>query len=274
LSTSSSKSFVLGVVGAGRMGGALIAGALASKSLNASQVIAFDLDASKLDALQKQCKIKPAKNIAEVIKQSSLVLLAVKPQVMLGLLKEIKPLASKDQVFVSIAAGITLATLKKGLAPAACVRVMPNNPCLVGAGISAIAALDKVDLGFVRKLFSALGEVVEVEEKLMDAVTALSGSGPAFIYQIVEALVAAGQEEGLSEEMALKFAVQTVFGAGKTLKETGMLPKELKDMVTSPGGTTIEGLRVLQERRAPEAFKAAVLAAAERSKQLSQEFSL
>jgi len=153
------------------------------------------------------------------------------------------------------------------------MRVMPNNPALVGAGISALSSGDKVeekDLDKVDRIFKSVGEVVKVQEKLMDAVTGLSGSGPAFIYLLVEAMVEAGEKLGLNKGDAEKLSAQTVLGSAQTLLKTKKTPRELREMVTSPGGTTLSGLRVLLDRKANEALTEAVIAAAKRATELSQ----
>jgi pyrroline-5-carboxylate reductase len=259
------------------MGEALIAGILSSKVLKPNQMSAFDPDQNKLKKARKKFGIKTAASGSFLVKDSRVVLLAIKPQFLIGALKEIQPLTHAKQLFVSIAAGVTLDTLQKALAPGRCVRVMPNNPCLVGEGISAIAAgkgVPKAELRFVEKLFAGVGEVVRVEEKFMDVVTALSGSGPAFIYNVIEGLVEATEEFALPPVLALKLAVQTVLGAAAAVKTTRLTPRELREMVTSPGGTTIEGLKVLERREFKKVLAEAIRAAARRSNELSQQFSL
>ncbi|MCX5751344.1 MAG: pyrroline-5-carboxylate reductase [Candidatus Saganbacteria bacterium] len=277
MATARKKGSFLGVLGVGRMGGALMGGVLSSKVLKPSQISIFDIDQDKVKHAKNKFGVKAAKELSCIIKDSRVVLLAIKPQFLIEVLKEIRPLVSSKQLFISIAAGISLGTLEKALYPAHCVRVMPNNPCLVGEGISAVVfgkGVSRANLGFVNKLFSSVGEVFETDEKFMDVITALSGSGPAFIYNVIEGLVEATEEFNLPPQLALKLAVQMVLGAAVTVKKTRLNPKELREMVTSPGGTTIEGLKVLERREFKKVLAEAIRAAAGRSKELSQEFSL
>jgi pyrroline-5-carboxylate reductase len=277
LATARKKGVVLGVLGVGRMGEALISGILSSKVLKPSQISAFDIDQNKVKHAKKRFGINAAKESSSVVKGSRAVLLAIKPQFLIEALKEIQPFVNSKQLFISIAAGVTLGTLEKALRPAHCVRAMPNNPCLVGEGVSAIVFGEGVSSGervFVNKLFSGVGEVVEAEERFMDVITALSGSGPAFIYNVIEGLAKAAEELALPQQLALKLAVQTVLGAAVTVKKTQLTPKELREMVASPGGTTIEGLKVLERREFGKVLAEAVGAAAQRAKELSQQFYL
>jgi len=176
---------------------------------------------------------------------------------------------------ISIAAGITLKTIERYLPQAPVIRAMPNNPAFVGEGLTAICKGHRAterDRKVAEVIFGAVGKVIAVEEKLMDAVTGLSGSGPAFIYAMVESLIEGGVEAGLSETQAKTLAVQTTLGAAKTMAETGKDPAELREMVTSPGGTTIAGLRVLEEGKFKKILRGAVVAATKRAKELSEEY--
>ena len=201
-------------------------------------------------------------------------MLAVKPQTMKALLAEIKPAVSPRHLIVSIAAGITLRQLADGLgADRRCIRVMPNTPCLVGASASGYAAGPAAtpdDVALVGRLLNAVGRAFPLPETLLDAVTGLSGSGPAFVYVVIEALSDGGVRVGLPREVATALAAQTVLGAAKMVLETGLHPGALKDMVTSPGGTTIEGLHELEKGKVRAALMNAVRAATDKSKKLGQ----
>lgn len=260
----------IGVIGVGRMGQVLLAG-LVSSVYAAADCIVFDIDQAKL-ATAKTQGVAVASSVNEVINSAATILLAVKPQVMDTVLQAISADVKEDQVIISIAAGIKLDRLAKYLKTKKIFRVMPNNPSLVGKGIAAISSLPEAaaDQDVVIKIFKSVGEVVEVEEKLMDVVTGLSGSGPAFVYLFVKGLIDGGIAQGLSADIALKLALQTVAGSVEVLEKTKKDPTELIDMVKSPGGTTIEGLKVLEKGKVLDKVKQAVKAAAEKSKKLSR----
>jgi pyrroline-5-carboxylate reductase len=209
---------------------------------------------------------------ADVIAQAEVVFLAVKPGQVDEVLQSIRSAWRPACLLVSIAAGIPLARLESGLPPGArVVRVMPNTPALVGQSASAFARGTKAgpaDSALAQKLLSAVGLALEIKESLIDAVTGLSGSGPAYVYQFIEALSDGGVAAGLPRDLATQLAAQTVLGAAKMVLETGQHPGALKDMVASPGGTTIEGLHQLEKGGMRAAVMNAVRAAAARSKEL------
>jgi len=211
---------------------------------------------------------------AQVLDFADMAILAVKPQTMAGLLAEIGGRARPEQVLVSIAAGITLERLAAALPPRTrLVRVMPNTPCLIGRGASAYSlgpSAAEADATAVRALLESVGEAYEVPESYLDAVTGLSGSGPAFVYTAIEGLARGGAAMGLPHELALRLAAQTARGAAEMVQSTGLSPAELRDQVTSPGGTTLAGLQALTEAGAAEAFAAAVTAATQRSRELGR----
>ena len=210
-----------------------------------------------------------------VLAACPVVVLAVKPQVMPAVLAEVRPHVTPDHLFVSIAAGVTLDQLADHLGrDTRVVRVMPNTPALVGAaaaGFAAGPAATPADVTLVGKLFGTVGVAYQVSEKLLDAVTGLSGSGPAFVYVFVEALADGGVRAGLPREVALKLAAQTVLGAAKMVLDTGTHPAALKDAVASPGGTTIAGLHALERAGFRAAAMDAVLAAAVRAEELGKK---
>jgi len=211
----------------------------------------------------------------DVVKSASTLIIAVKPDQVPALLKEIDPIITDDHLLISIAAGVTLGRMESELPEGTrTVRVMPNTPALVGASASAFAlgkSARPEDGQLVSKLFSTVGVAYQVKESLLDAVTGLSGSGPAYVYMIIEALSDGAVAAGLPRDIATKLAAQTVFGAAKMVLETNTHPGALKDMVTSPGGTTIEGIHELERGGVRAALMNAVRAATERSKKLGQD---
>jgi pyrroline-5-carboxylate reductase len=262
----------IGFLGAGQMATALAKGFVTAKLLGADSIVAFDPVPAAGQAFQAAIPgVKLAATNAEVVSQSKIVFLAVKPQHVAEVMREVQG-SSKDKLFVSIAAGVTISKLSSGLGSDRIIRVMPNTPCLVGQGASAFArgsGATTADAQLVAKLLGAVGLAVELDEKLLDAVTGLSGSGPAFVYVMIEALSDGGVRMGLPRTVATQLAAQTVFGAAQMVLG-GEHPAVLKDRVASPGGTTIAGLQVLEDRGLRAALIAAVEAATERSKELGK----
>lgn len=261
-------------IGAGKMAEALIA-----QLAKSNQIMAADVDGKRLSHLKKKYKIKITKDNREAFNFGEVVILAVKPQKMSESIEGIGSRGwgvekGKGKLIISIAAGVTLNFLQQRVPGLPIIRSMPNNPCLIGQGITAIAKGKKAtaqNMKLAKTIFRSVGQVFEVPEKLMDAVTGLSGSGPAFVYQTIEALTLGGIDLGLPRNLAEKFALQTVIGAALTVQNTGKSPIELTVMVASPGGTTIEGLKILEKYELPRALKEAVAAAANKSASLSQD---
>jgi len=262
----------LGILGGGTMALSIIRGLLAARLLDPERIAVSDVSAKRRTLIKKSCAVSTISDNLEIVRNSTVVLLAVKPQSMNGLLKEIQPCADPDTLFLSIAAGVTTTGLYDGLGRTGrIVRIMPNTAAQVQASATAIcrgANATDDDVGLVRELFDALGSTVVVDEALMDAVTGLSGSGPAYLYLVIEALADAGVRNGLTRSAALQLAAQTCAGAAKMVLETGEHPGSLKDQVTSPGGTTINGLYRLEKRGVRAAIIDAVSAAVARSKEL------
>jgi pyrroline-5-carboxylate reductase len=260
-------------IGAGNMGEALISGLLAAKTVPSSRIIAADVRAERREVFMSSFGVQTVDDNVEAVKAADIVLLAVKPQQMSEVLAGVKSVMSGSKLVVSIAAGVTTARIERELGgKARVVRVMPNTPALVGAGVAAVAKgayATNDDLASAESILGAVGIVVRVEEKLLDAVTALSGSGPAYIFYVTEALIRAGVAAGLDEALAKKLAIQTVFGAAKLLVDSGEEPESLRRKVTSPGGTTEAALKVLGEGRLVELFMEAIHAAQKRSRELS-----
>jgi pyrroline-5-carboxylate reductase len=261
-------------LGGGKMAEALISGLGRSAS-----VTVFDIDAERLRSLKSKYKIRAARSNAEAFAAADVVVLAVKPQNVAEVLDNVRGVgyrARGGKLFISIAAGIPIGYLQKKLPKCRIIRAMPNNPALVGHGITALAKGKKVTgrgLRVAREIFNAVGEVIEVPEKWLDAVTGLSGSGPAFVYLVMEALIEGGVAQGLPFAVAEKLAIQTVIGSAQTAKRTARSLKELRQMVASPGGTTSEGLAVLGKFRLVAALSGAVRAAAKKSKALSAKWA-
>ncbi len=239
----------LGIIGCGKMGSALLKGAVKSKAVNPAEVFLHDAFSQCAEQLATETGARSLGSNAEVIKQSEAVLLCVKPQDMLGMLCEL-PAMPEPPLFISIAAGLTISSLEQALgASSRIIRVMPNTPALVGKGASAFSRgpnANDNDADFVHAVLKAVGTVTEVPEKQLDAVTGLSGSGPAYIYTVIEALADGGVLMGLPKDKALKLAAQTVAGAAAMVLQQDEHPANLRDQVTSPGGTTIAGLSALE----------------------------
>lgn len=264
----------IGFLGAGKMAGALASGFVNARLVKANQLIAAD----PFETARKQFTIGTgAKTVAtnlEAAKAANVLILATKPDQVAAALAEISSAFTKKHLLISIAAGVTLAKLEAALpAGARVIRVMPNTPALVGAGASGFALgknATAADGELARKLLSAVGLALPVKESLLDAVTGLSGSGPAYVYQFIEALSDGGVAAGLPRDIATKLAAQTVLGGAKMVLETGQHPGTLKDQVASPGGTTIEGIHELEKGKLRATVMSAVRAATEKSKKLGQ----
>jgi pyrroline-5-carboxylate reductase len=265
----------IGFLGAGNMAGALAKGLLATKQFRPRDVWASDADAGQLRRFARAYGVGRADDNATLVAGSEIVMLAVKPQVMAAVLDEIRPAMTRKHLFVSIAAGIPTTRLETGLGGRArVVRAMPNTPALVGAGMTVVVRGAHASVADARRaaaLFGGVGEVVRVsDEALMDAVTGLSGSGPAYVYRFAEGLIAGAIKEGLAEGVARRLTYQTIRGAAVMLQETGRSPDDLRAMVSSPGGTTLAGLGVLDERGFVDAVAAAVAAATRRGRELGR----
>lgn len=266
------KDTTLGFLGAGQMARALAKGFVSANLVAGKQIHAADLFPAACDAFVEQ--VPGAKTHADnlaVVEACDVIFLSVKPQNMTAVLGGIRNAVSPGKLFVSIAAGVTLARLADGLGSARVIRVMPNTPCLVGMGASGFSrgpdATDD-DAKLVDKLLSSLGFAAELAESHLDAVTGLSGSGPAFVYQVIEALSDGGVRMGLPRDVATQLAANTVRGAAEMVLKTGEHPAVLKDRVTSPGGTTIAGLQALEQGGLRSTLISAVEAATHRSQEL------
>ena len=264
----------LGFIGSGRMATALGRGCVESELVTGKQVLAFDpSEAARQQFAEQVSGARLTADLGQLLAEADIVLLAVKPQVMSSALADAAPFATERHLFVSIAAGVTLATLADLLPTGKLVRVMPNTPCLVGLGASCYSLGRQAETAegrLVEQIFDSVGTVNLVDESMLDAVTGLSGSGPAFIYTVIEALAAGGEQMGLPPGLALRLATQTARGAAEMLHTTQSSPDELRNQVTSPGGTTLAGLEKMAELDGAGALRAAVAAATQRSAELGQ----
>lgn len=258
-------------MGAGAMGEALLRGALAGNVAAPADITLYDVNASRVVQLAADLGVGAA-SAPEEAANSDLILLAVKPQTVAAALAPLRALLGAKHTVVSIAAGVSTAALESNFdGPVPVVRVMPNTPALVGKAASALclgAHADSSHLALAHQLFDAVGVAVDVDEKQIDAVTGLSGSGPAYVYLFIEALSDAGVKMGLSRAVATQLAAQTVAGAAQMVLETGTHPGALKDQVTSPGGTTIAALHDLERGAFRGVVMNAVETAAKRSREL------
>jgi pyrroline-5-carboxylate reductase len=264
----------LGFVGSGNMGEALIRGLVQARLVPPASIAASDVRRDRLAQIQRQYGIRTTTDNAELIRESDVVVLAVKPQIMASVLRDAATELDGTKLVISLAAGVPTATLRAELPRAGrLIRVMPNTPALVLEGVTAIArseGLHEGDLETAQELFGAVGRVVVLDEEAMDAVTGLSGSGPAYVAIVIESLADGGVNMGLDRATAMTLAAQTVLGSAKLILETGTHPGQLKDMVASPGGTTIAGIAALEEGGIRRTFIGAVERATLRSRELGR----
>jgi pyrroline-5-carboxylate reductase len=266
---------VIGFVGAGNMAEALVKGLLAA-GVGKKQLIASDHTAERVAYVHKTYGIKTTEDNTAAVEAADVVVLAVKPQILPKVLDEIAGTVTADKLVVSVAAGVPIEAIEAHLQQRSrIVRVMPNTPALVQAGAAALvpgAHATEQDLGVVKQIFDSVGKTVVLDDEgLMDAITGLSGSGPAYIFVIIDAMADAGVRVGLSRDVSLALAAQTVLGAAKMLIETGEHPGALKDKVTSPGGTAIAGLHTLEQGGLRTTLINAVEAATRRSRELGEQ---
>ena len=264
----------VGFIGGGNMGEALVRGLIGANVVPADLIAATDVRTERTRELTKQYGIAAHGDNARCVREADVVILAVKPQVMGDVVREIAPAVTARHLLISIAAGVATATIRAALGKdARIIRVMPNTPALVLHGATAIArgrGLERDDLATAEEIFGAVGRVVILDEDLMDAVTGLSGSGPAYVAIVIESLADGGVKMGLDRVTAMTLATQTVLGAAKLLQETAVHPGALKDMVSSPGGTSIAGIAALEEGGIRTTFIKAVERATLRSRELGR----
>jgi len=264
---------ILGFIGAGNMGGALIRGLIQSGKVNKTEIIVGDSNKDRLREITDACGVTAVESNVELVEKADMVVVGVKPYHLDALLDEISSVSRAGQIFISIIAGAPVEKFSSKLnAASGVIRVMPNTPAFVQAGAAAIYAglnVSSEDIARTVAIFECTGKAVIIQsEALMDAVTGLSGSGPAYVFLAIEALADAGVQLGIARNEASLLAAQTVYGAAKMLLETGKSPGELKNMVTTPGGTTAAGLRMLEKGNFRSVIMDAVEAASRRAREL------
>lgn len=251
----------IGFIGSGNMGQAMIGGILKAGLVKPEDIIVCDPDQNKLAALKEKWGIQTAPRSVELASRADVIVLAVKPDIYPPVMKEIAGSIKKEALVVTIASGRSLAEVESILGPdVKAVRTMPNTPALVNAGMTALCPNGNItddEMATVRAIFESFGQVEVVPEKLMETVVGISGSSPAYVFMFIEALADAGVRGGMPRDKAYRFAAQAVLGSAQMVLETGKHPGELKDMVCSPGGTTIEAVSVLEE----EGMRSAVIKA-------------
>jgi pyrroline-5-carboxylate reductase len=263
-----------GFIGVGNMGGAIVKGYIAAAAGDAKSVSAFDKDAKKLSAFARETGVVAAESIAALAKASNAIVLAVKPNDFEEVLPELADAIPGDRIVISMAAGVSIRHIAGFLGEQAkIIRIMPNTPAMVGAGMTAVSRNDRVaDDEFERALdlFKSIGRAAPVDESLMDAVTGVSGSSPAYVYMFIDALTDGAAAAGMDAAQARIFAAQAVLGAAKMVLETGVDPLTLRQNVCSPGGTTIEAVNVLLRNGFADSIKEAMRACIEKSKLLTK----
>ncbi len=273
------KNIKLGFLGGGNMSQAILKGLVYSSVIDSKNITVSDVASEKLKDLQKEYKVRTTLDNRDLVQTSDVIIISVKPQNVDEVLTEVQDLTSDKKLFISVAAGVPIRKIIDALTPGsrkklAIARTMPNTPALVLEGVTAISfseQVKKTDKKVVHQIFEAVGKTVEVEEEKLDAVTGLSGSGPAYIFTIMEALSDAGVKMGLSRDVSNKLTFQMVLGSAKLALESGKHPGQLKDMVTSPGGTTIHGIHALEVGGVRAALIDAVEEATRRSEELGRE---
>lgn len=264
----------IAILGAGNMGSALLKGIINAKLTPPKKILACDTNLPRLQALSSEWKIRIAADLSAAVEISEIVLLCVKPQTLESVLQTIKPAIRPNHLVISIVAGVRIKFIQQILGiKLGIVRAMPNIAATVDEGAAAIAFGEHVTLEqqkIAKSIFEAVGEVVIVSEDQLDAVTGLSGSGPAYIYMVIEAMIDGGVKMGLSRDIASKLAIQTVLGSAKLAKTSRLHPAILRDQVTTPGGTTINAIHELESHGLRAMLINAVVTATERSKELSK----
>ena len=273
-SQTSAISYRLGFIGGGKLAGSVIRGLVRARFCSPESIVVGEPNEDTRRILEHEVGVTGTAENAEVAEKSEIILVGVKPTVVLTVLSELAPILEKKLV-ISLAAGVRLASMEK-VAAAHFMRAMTNTPSAICRAATALARGTRTtnsELSKAREIFGAIGAVVEIAEQQIDAVTALSGSGPAFVYTVIEALARGGEKMGLAREAALTLATQTVLGAAQLAAETKMSPEQLRKMVVTPGGTTAAGLAAMEEHKTADGLVAAVEAAAKRGAEMAAENS-
>lgn len=263
----------IGFVGTGNMGKAMLRGLVKAELYPASEIFIYNRSVEPMEALVAELGVTTTASAAELAQKAQVIILGVKPNALPSVLSQLKDQLNPEQLVVSVAAGVTLAQMAELLSSEQkLVRVMPNTPALVGEGMSAVAVNEQVtaaETAQILQIFQSFGKAELVTENLIDAVVGVSGSAPAYVYLFIEALADGAVAEGMPRAQAYEFAAQTVLGSAKMVLETGQHPGALKDMVSSPGGTTIAAVKVLEDK----GFRSAVINAVQTAAQKNQEMS-
>ena len=268
------ENFKIGFVGGGAMAEALLSGILQKELITAKNVFVSEIVADRREYLNNKYSVNVFADIKEFVQNVNILFLTVKPQVVEGVLADLKNIVSNDTLIISVVAGLKIEKLEAAFTVNSVIRVMPNTPVAVGEGMTALALGTKAtvaDGDVAQKIFNSVGKTVLLGESSMDAVTGLSGSGPGYAFVIIDALADAGVKVGLTRKDAITLAAQTLLGSAKMVLETGEHPAKLRDMVTSPAGTTIAGIHVLEQAGLRAALIDAVEAAALRSKAMGEK---
>lgn len=263
----------IGFIGAGKMANALAAAILRGRLAQSQDIICSDPLSERLNTLQKQLGVMVTQDNQEVFRRSDVVVLAFKPQNFPEAIEGMESVVRPEQIIISIMAGVRIARIQQYL-PARLVRVMPNTPCLVGemaAGFAVAENVTETDLKTVRAILQPAGVALQVPEQQLDAVTGLSGSGPAFVAYLIENFITAGISEELQEETARQLALKTFAGTARLLSEWDLSPRELIEMVSSPGGTTVAGREILESSNVKDSIINTIKRAAQRSRELGQD---
>jgi pyrroline-5-carboxylate reductase len=271
-SQTSVTSFRLGFIGGGKLAGSVIRGLVRAKFCAPGLILVSEPNEATRRVLEHELGITGTAENGDVAIKSEIIFIGVKPSVVMPVLNELAPMVERKLV-VSLAAGVPIASIER-MAAAHFMRAMTNTPSAICRAATALAKGSRTtnsELSRVREIFSAIGIVVEVGEEQIDAVTALAGSGPAFVYTVIEAMARGGEKMGLSWEAALVLATQTVLGAAQLASETKLSPEDLRKMVVTPGGTTAAGLAAMEEMKTSESLIAAIEAAAKRGREMAEE---
>lgn len=265
---------IIGFIGSGNMCQAMIGGIINSKLVDPTNIIISDLDEKKLNSISKKYGVLTTTDSKEVAKQSDIIVLSVKPNIYDVIMKSIKEYVTEEKVIVTIAAGKSIRDIENILGEKTkIVRTMPNTPALVNEGMSALCANKNIlesDLNEVKSIFESFGKAEVVQEYLIDSVIGVSGSSPAYVFMFIEAMADGAVLGGMPRDQAYKFAAQAVLGSAKMVLESEKHPGELKDMVCSPGGTTIEAVKTLEEKGFRSSVIEAIVNCMEKSKKMSQ----
>ena len=269
---SASQIYQLGFVGAGKLAGSVIRGLMRAKFCAPSQIIASEPNEQTRAALRKETGIDLTAENAEAAAKADIVFIGVKPGMVLGVLRDLAP-QIENKAVISLAGGVRIASMEK-IVNARLMRALTNTPsaiCRAATGIARGSRSSAGDIDLAKKVFGAIGVVVEIDEAQIDIITALSGSGPAFVYTLIDALAKGGIKLGLSEATSNDLAIQTVLGAAELMRESNMSAEELVKMVVTPGGTTAAGLAIMEKMKTTESLIAAVEAATKRGQEMAEE---